>query len=554
MVLAALSLGGAEYYTARPDFCGTCHIMDPYYKSWSHDRHGAKLGVRCVDCHYAPGEQHTLKAKFKGLSQVTSYFSGRYGTARPRAHVNDKSCLASGCHGDGEYIKKPLTIGERRTETRRVGDREVTVERIPTVRFAHDKHLDIGPRLAEATKSLDDLTARLKQSVTNDAFDRLKRTVCSVGDARAREAALRDALANLKRDDLAKDAAEWMRLEHLVTRLRQLDGLNCAACHSYDATGAHHLAVDRQTCFTCHFTGESFNHGTGECLKCHEPPVRRIAVHGVAQPTSAVSATTAPALMDHRDIVSRGINCASCHFDVVQGETQVTARECTACHDQERFLKNFENRDTTTVQEYHQTHVAMQRARCPDCHRQIQHKLIDPTAIAASAAPLKPVVDDCQHCHPAHHQEQVNLLMGVGGAGAAQAMPNAMFGSRVNCRACHTQAGSDFKGDALIAATKSACVACHSADYEKLFDRWMHEIKSSLEETEKGLARVTQRVDDLKAAGRAVPPGVNDVLAGARRNVQLVKSGDGIHNKDYALYLLDLAKRELDEATMKLAP
>ena len=25
---------GAEYYTSRSEFCGSCHIMDPYYKSW----------------------------------------------------------------------------------------------------------------------------------------------------------------------------------------------------------------------------------------------------------------------------------------------------------------------------------------------------------------------------------------------------------------------------------------------------------------------------------------------------------------------------------------
>jgi nitrate/TMAO reductase-like tetraheme cytochrome c subunit len=99
VVLGVLGIGGAEYYTARPSFCGTCHIMDSYYQSWSQDVHGKKVGTWCVECHYAPGEQHTLKAKFRGLSQVASYFSGRYGTSRPRARVNDASCLRSACHG-----------------------------------------------------------------------------------------------------------------------------------------------------------------------------------------------------------------------------------------------------------------------------------------------------------------------------------------------------------------------------------------------------------------------------------------------------------------------
>ena len=58
---------GADYWTTRPQFCGSCHVMDPYYESWSHDLHGAKIGALCVDCHYAPGERFTLHAKFKGL-------------------------------------------------------------------------------------------------------------------------------------------------------------------------------------------------------------------------------------------------------------------------------------------------------------------------------------------------------------------------------------------------------------------------------------------------------------------------------------------------------
>jgi nitrate/TMAO reductase-like tetraheme cytochrome c subunit len=549
LVMSALSLGGAEYYTARPDFCGTCHIMDPYYKSWSQDRHGSKLGVRCVDCHYAPGEQHTVKAKFKGLSQLASYFSGRYGTARPRAHVSDDSCLTSACHGDGAYLKKPLTIGERRTETRRVADREVAVERIPTVRFSHDKHLQIGPRLEEVSRSLDDLRSRMKSRLTKEAFDGLSAAVTAIGEHAAREAGLQAALGRLGAAEAAREAGEWMRLEHLQTRLRQLEGLTCAACHTYDATGSHHLVVDHQTCFTCHFTGEAFNRETGSCLKCHEPPVRRIAIHG--GPSTATA--TGPAMMDHRDIVERGIDCASCHYDVIQGETQVTARECTHCHDQDRYLKNFETRTTATVEHYHAVHVARQRARCADCHRQVQHRLADPGLVAGSAAPLKPVVDDCQHCHPRHHAEQVSLLMGVGGEGVEQAMPNAMFGSRINCRACHTESGSDFKGDALVAATKSSCVACHGGDYEKLFDQWLHEIGSALAEAEKALARVQAGADQRRAAGGPVPPRADEALARSRKNIQLVKAGQGIHNKAFALQLLDLATRELDQAAQALA-
>jgi hypothetical protein len=258
-------------------------------------------------------------------------------------------------------------------------------------------------------------------------------------------------------------------------------------------------------------------------------------------------------MMDHRDIVSRKIECASCHLDVVQADTRVTLRECTHCHDQDRYLKNFESRNTATVQEYHEVHVAQQHARCNDCHRAVQHRLIEPGSVGGSEAPLKPVLDNCAHCHPDHHREQVNLLMGVGGEGIKQPLPNAMFGSRMNCRACHIGSGTDAKGDAVVKATKTACIACHSADYEKLFDQWISEISHSLEETEKTLARVRKRADEWSAGGKTLPEGVNEALRRAEKNIQLIKSGHGIHNKNYSLELLDLCTRELDAALMKMA-
>ncbi len=549
LCFGAFSLVGAEYYTSRPDFCGSCHIMDPYFNSWSKDLHGKKVGARCVDCHYAPGEQHTIKAKFKGLSQATSYFSGRYGAGRPRAKVNDASCLVSGCHGDYVFMSKVITLGEKRTEIRMVGDQKTTVERTPTVHFSHEKHLKADTRIDETAKALADTRAAMKASLPANAYEKLVPITSAVGDAAARQGGLRKAVKELGLESREPELQEWMRLEHDKTRMLQLEGLSCASCHNYDATGTHHISVDRAACYTCHFNGQTFNHGTGACLKCHEPPVRQIAIHSSNTPTGS-----APALMDHRDIVTRGIDCASCHADVVQGETQVTARDCTHCHDQESYLSEFEKRTTKTVEMYHREHVKAQRARCADCHRAMQHKLVEPNLAAGSGAALQPILNDCQHCHPSHHQEQLNLLVGVGGAGIKEPMPNAMFGSRINCRACHTQTGSDFKGDALVSATKQACVACHSGDYEKLFDQWVNEIKHSLEETEKALARVKARVEELKKAGTLIPASAADAIVTATTNIQLVKSGHGIHNKAYALQLLDISNRQLDDALMAMMP
>ena len=40
------------WYTSRPEFCNSCHIMEPYYKSWQESSH---KNVSCIECHFPPG-------------------------------------------------------------------------------------------------------------------------------------------------------------------------------------------------------------------------------------------------------------------------------------------------------------------------------------------------------------------------------------------------------------------------------------------------------------------------------------------------------------------
>ena len=561
LILSAIGMGGAEYYTSRPEFCGTCHIMDPYYVSWSHDIHSGKPNAWCVDCHYAPGHQHTLMAKFKGLSQLASYFSGRSGASRPRAHVDDASCMRSGCHGDGAFMQKKLPIGELRMEKRIVADVETEVERTPSVVFDHSKHLKVGDQLAKTEVAIATLAKQIGGKTSGEILGAIRRASTSVQPATERKEKMAEELKKLGVTELTADAMELMRLEHERLRFLQLDSVTCATCHSYDAGGKNHFAVDRQSCFVCHFTNQEFNQDTGACLRCHEPPTRKIFVHGA--PAASLSATQTPTsdptsqvssgpLLDHHDIVQRGIDCASCHADVVRGKSSVSARECTHCHDQQRFVEGFETRTTATVADYHRIHVAAQRARCPDCHKSVEHSLVDPLHVASSTGFLSPVLDDCQHCHPSHHHEQVQLLAGTGGRGVEHPMPNAMFGSRLNCKACHTQAGTDIKGDSLIVASQAACAACHGDDYHTLFDQSMAELNSHVSEVQTALTKIDAAMQSAKDAGRTIPEEVTRQVDQARANLQFIQSGNGIHNKNYALQILDVCRRDLDTATSAL--
>lgn len=549
LLVAGVGVGGAEYYTSRPDFCGSCHVMDPYFGSWSKDIHGSKVGVRCIDCHYAPGERMTIMAKFKGLSQVASYFSGRYGAGRPRAHVSDDSCLRSGCHGDRAFESKLIPIGQPRVETRMVGDRPTEVRRLPTVFFSHAKHLHVDEKLSETRGTADEAYAKLKASLPTAALERINGLALSVAPSPTRAEGLKKLVQELRLDETqAQHAQRLMELRHRETRLRQLAGLNCSACHTYNAQGESHIKVDRQVCFTCHFNNETFNEGTGACLKCHEPPSRAVFVHDRSNAKG-----DAAVLMDHQEIVQRGIDCASCHADVLRGHLPgsggVSARDCKVCHDQDRFLEGFEARTIETVAQYHADHVAKQRAHCQDCHRTIEHGLLTTAPTAHESGFLRPVLDDCRHCHPNHHAAQVALLSGTGGNVIGQSTPNAMLGSRLNCRACHTDAAQDEKGDQLVGASQQACVACHSADYAEMFAQWKNELESYTSDSEAQLKRMEERLERRVASGLPTPGEVTDRVNRARENIRLVRLGNGVHNRHYSLQLLDAAWKDLQEAS-----
>src|SRR5215831_11628044 len=78
--------------SSTPTFCGTCHIMKPYYESWKHSKHSR---VACVECHIAPGITSEIRKKYEALSMVVKYFTATYGT-NPWAEVDDAACLR--CH------------------------------------------------------------------------------------------------------------------------------------------------------------------------------------------------------------------------------------------------------------------------------------------------------------------------------------------------------------------------------------------------------------------------------------------------------------------------
>lgn len=531
LIMMSVMAVGTEYYTSRPDFCASCHIMHPYYDSWSHDVHADAGGAICVDCHYRPGERHTIMAKFRGLSQATSYFSGRYGAGRPRAHASNESCLTSGCHGDQKFMNKVLELG--------------------STTFVHAKHLDPDSEMIRTLKEeFTSLTKSLNQRVGAERMaevDEISEQFEPVPDRNRRLKAL---LAGNTDDDTVADVLRYAELKHTDLRIDQLGSLKCASCHQFDATLKNHFAVQKTTCFTCHFMNQPFNANTGECLSCHEPPTGPVAVHYAS--ASAGGGSDGPATMDHSVILENNVDCVSCHADVLSEKGTVLLSACQNCHDQARFLKDFEHRNAETVREYHHVHAGKQHARCNDCHRVIQHKLAEAVSPHDIESLLDPVRQDCQFCHPNHHMEQVDMLLGRGGFTKQHTqVSNPMAGARASCRACHTDTGTDVKGDLVVTSTLTSCRGCHSEDYQQLFERWHDSIHARLEEADMLLQKVRSRTDALDE-NNAKDKEMLALVDRAGENIHFVSAANGLHNRNYAMMLLDQAINDLDSVLAEL--
>ncbi|MCY2930692.1 MAG: NapC/NirT family cytochrome c [Planctomycetota bacterium] len=147
-------MGGFAEYTMQPDFCRSCHIMEPYYQAWHASAH---KDVPCADCHFEPGLANTLKGKWQASSQAVKYITGTFGS-KPHAEVRDESCLREGCHErrilEGKvrwtaYRDRSAEAGSARKHETSVqkrlapgGGRKDEI----TIRFDHAPHMQNEPR------------------------------------------------------------------------------------------------------------------------------------------------------------------------------------------------------------------------------------------------------------------------------------------------------------------------------------------------------------------------------------------------------------------------
>lgn len=264
-------LFGAAEVTSTPSFCGTCHIMVPYVTSWKSSSH---KNVSCTKCHFTPGVQNAITAKFQGLSMTVQYFTGTEGPV-PWAQVENDSCLRSGCH-----------------ETRLL---EGQVD-FRGVRFNHTPHLT-GMRRGKELRC-----ASCHSQIVQGTHIAVTESTCFLCHFKEQE--LGESTANCRLCHDPKSPALQARtaiFNHGDMVNRNVD---CLSCHAKVVIGDGYVSPNR-------------------CLTCHNEPARLVRIDDQIY-------------LHQQHVTKRKIDCTNCHQEIRHSRKaalSVLPANCKSCHE-----------------------------------------------------------------------------------------------------------------------------------------------------------------------------------------------------------------------------
>ncbi|OGF58723.1 MAG: hypothetical protein A2Y62_13145 [Candidatus Fischerbacteria bacterium RBG_13_37_8] len=313
--------------TSTPRFCGTCHIMEPYYRSWQTSSHRA---VACVECHIPPGITSEFQKKYEALSMLVKYVTATYGT-NPWTEIEDESCLK--CH------ERRLLVG---------------TELFQNVLFDHRVHLTEmkrGKKL-RCTSCHSQIVQGSHIAVTESTC-----FICHFKDQKFNEASARCTLCHeipdkvMTRSNLAFNHAEVkkyaMKCEWCHASVIRGDGIvlkeRCYTCHNdpvrlnefnnIERLHQAHVTEHKVECNQCHLeiihkSDERLELAAPPCAKCHfeSHSYQRDLYVGIA----GKEVHPRPSIMYHA-----GVGCEGCHFlPSKKGAAVANANEisCMACH------------------------------------------------------------------------------------------------------------------------------------------------------------------------------------------------------------------------------
>ena len=115
------------------------------------------------------------------------------------------------------------------------------------------------------------------------------------------------------------------------------------------------MTVTTTTCFLCHFKDQPFNEKLSACTHCHQIPQQEFDLGGGVKFT-------------HELAFKKGVDCKSCHGDLIRGNGDVPRERCLSCHNREGDLAKIDDHEFM-----HNKHVTEHKVDCIQCHTPILH-------------------------------------------------------------------------------------------------------------------------------------------------------------------------------------
>ena len=472
--------------SSRPQFCGSCHVMAPYYESWQTSTHKQ---VSCVQCHIPPGVESEIEKKKEALSMLVSYFTGTYGT-NPWAEIDDAACVA--CHQHRLLLGKELFGG---------------------ILFDH------GPHLTEMRREKKLRCTSCHSQIVQGSHISVTTSTCILCHFKDQDAGTGLSECTLCHD-VPDKVIEKGTLSFNHSDVRRFD-MKCSWCHARSTKGDG--SAPRQRCYVCHNDPsrlEAYDdhprlhqiHVTDhkvECLHCHTE-----IQHGSFEPRKEVAETDcatchADGHSPQRDLYVgiggkgvhprpsamhlAGIHCEGCHFleaDEQAGNVNKASEvSCMACHGP-RYAKMLDRWQTLVDHRLAQSRdlLAYASDRLPATDgtvtdaaanlRLIEHghgvhnvdyaldilranhdRLSGALAAAGSRAPAIPweqipYDNDCLRCH-----QGIELHEGEFG-GRRFAHRQHIIGAQLECAECH-RPHEQREASEKVSLEPEACAPCH---------------------------------------------------------------------------------------------
>ena len=359
--------------------------------------------------------------------------------------------------------------------------------------------------------------------------------------------------------------AEKAVFRHKVHFEKGLEGqtLSCDSCH-FKVTEEKHFEVPKEICFLCHLKLErpvlakaeveqitfgdgavdritfrqrpsiDFNLGLSKCDICHTIPTKSLQAQ-------LNDGDTLKKPITHQTIKEAGVACEGCHFEVVEGHGEidtgnVVSNGCLTCHNRSKELLA----KAADGKLMHDAHVSQPRADCFDCHSVIEHK--------NRTDHLDFVREDCGLCHQDQHKYQKILLAGVAIAEGIRATPHLMYDVNTNCMGCHLKKKLS-QGHAVRTGAPDTCAACHTPEHKKMLDDWKIQVEKEIAFTQEVETEALEKLSgaDGKLEAKTLAE-AREMIAAGQEFLNVVRVGNGVHNKKYSITILDEAIGSFDDA------